>query len=484
MKLSELKVLSDDELALIDRTSRDILSEVGISIKSREILSLLEDRGVRVDHDRSVATFGPDLVQKAVGLAPHEVQVYNRDRSHSVRIGEGHPARFASGHNAIFTWHGAAVPRTSATKKEVGEFAKLANYLDQIDVVSPEAMPQDVPAQSSLLHGVEAVISNTVKPILFSPENDRELAAILEMLKVVSDGERVSERPIAICQYSPSSPLFWSEGAVKGFVKVVKEGLPCTILPGPLAGATSPYSLAANLIQKNCEVLSGVVIAQLIHPGAPLLCYNGGGQFDMRSMTALLGTPEVTLILIAGSQLAHYYGLPTHACIPDSDSHELDEQLGMENMLHVLAGTLGGSDLMVNAGMFATGETAALQQLVLDNDLIKVARRMAQGMSVDLEHVCLDSFRRVGPMGNYLEDESTLKFLRSEEWSISQIFTREKYENWKEKGAKSVVQKAADQVQVLMRRDDVPLEPDKRREIEAIIRSFEQNPRRDVAGAR
>jgi trimethylamine--corrinoid protein Co-methyltransferase len=474
MKIPELKVLNAEELALIDRASRDILNEVGIVIKSEEVLSLLEDRGVTVDHDRLVATFEHEQVQEALDLVPRDIVVHDRNRSYGVKLGEGHPPRFASGHNAIFTWHGAGAPRTPATKQEVCEFAKLANYLDQIDVVSPEAMPQDVPAASSLLHGVDAVINNTVKPILFSPENDRELAAIIDMLTVVSRGGKAGENPIAICQFSPSSPLFWSEGAIKGFVRVVQEGLPCTILPGPLAGATSPYSLIGNLIQKNCEVLSGVVIAQLLNPGTPLLSYNGGGQFDMRSMTAIFGTAEVTLIILAGSQLAHSYHLPTHACIPNSDSHELDEQLGMENALNVIVGALGGSDLMVNAGMFAAGETAAFEQLVLDNELFKLARRMAQGISVDLDHACLDSFRRTGPMGNYLEDPSTMRFLRSDEWSTSEIFTREKYENWRTKGAKSVVEKARERAEVLKQNEDVPLDPSQRREIAAIIRGFEQ----------
>jgi len=477
MKLSQLKVLNDEELALIDRASRDILREIGIKIKSREVLTLLEDQGVEVDQDRELARFDPGLVQKAVDLAPREISVFSRDKSYSLRLGEAHPPRFASGHNAVYTWHGPGAARAPTTKREVGEFAKLANYLEQIDVVSPEAMPQDVPPQSSLLHGVDAVLSNTVKPILFSPEHDREVAAILQVLQVVSGGGKIGEKPIGICQFSPSSPLFWNQGTIEGFVRVAREGLPCTILPGPLAGATSPYSLAANLVQKNCEVLSGVVIAQLANPGTPLLCYNGGGQFDMSSLTALLGTPEVTLIIIAGSQLARYYGLPTHACIPTSDSHELDEQLGMENALQVIAGVLGGSDLMVNAGMLATGETAAFEQLVLDNELFKLARRMAQGISVDLEHLCLDSFRRAGPMGNFLEDPSTLRFLRSEEWSVSPTFTREKYENWKGKGSKSAVQKAADAVEILKRREDVDLGTDKKREIAAIIRNFEQ-PRR------
>jgi trimethylamine--corrinoid protein Co-methyltransferase len=256
-------------------------------------------------------------------------------------------------------------------------------------------------------------------------------------------------------------------------MRVAREGFPCTILPGPLAGATSPYSLAANLIQKNCEVLSGVVIAQLANPGAPVLCYNGGGQFDMSSLTALLGTPEVTLILIAGSQLARYYGLPTHACIPTSDSHALDEQLAIENAMQVFAGTLSGSDLMVNAGMYATGETAALEQLVLDNELFKIARRLARGICVDREHLCLEAFRRAGETGNFLEDPSTLRFLRSGEWSTSQLLTRDKYENWRAKGARTVGEKAAELAGSLLEREDVSLEEGKRREIAAIIRAFE-----------
>jgi trimethylamine--corrinoid protein Co-methyltransferase len=475
MQLSGLKVLNDEELTLIDQASRGILQEVGVRIKSRRVLRLLEDHGVEVDHHRELARFDPDQVQKAVDLAPREVSVFCRDRSCRLRLGEGHPPRFASGHNAVYTWHGPGAGRRPTTKQEVGQFAKLANYLEQIDVVSPEAMPQDVPPQSSLLHGVEAVLCNTVKPILFSPESDREAEAILAMLRVVSGGMRAGDKPIGICQFSPSSPLFWNEATVEGFVRVAREGLPCTILPGPLAGATSPYSLAANLVQKNCEVLSGVVIAQLVNPGTPLLSYNGGGQFDMSSLTALLGTPEVALIIIAGSQLARYYGLPTHACIPTSDSHELDEQLGMENALQVIAGILGGSDLLVNAGMFATGETAAFEQLVLDDELFKLARRMAQGIRVDAEHLCLESFRRAGPMGNFLEDPSTLRFLRSGEWSGSPTFTREKYENWKAKGSKSVVEKAAEAVEILKRREDVGLEPDKKREIAAVIRRFEQS---------
>ncbi|MEW5815460.1 MAG: trimethylamine methyltransferase family protein [Spirochaetota bacterium] len=155
---------------------------------------------------------------------------------------------------------------------------------------------------------------------------------------------------------------------MKGLIRMVTEGFPCTILSGPLAGTTSSYTIASNVIQWNAEALSGLVISQLVNKRAPLLVYIGGGQFDMRSLTALLGTPEVALMIIAGAQLARFYGIPSHACIPCSDSHCLDQQLGIENMMLILVGLLCRTDLMVNAGMFATGETAAFEQLVIDND--------------------------------------------------------------------------------------------------------------------
>jgi trimethylamine--corrinoid protein Co-methyltransferase len=135
-------------------------------------------------------------------------------------------------------------------------------------------------------------------------------------------------------------------------------------------------------------VLSGVVIAQLMNRGTPLLVYNGGGQFDMRSMTAVLGTPEMATVMMAGNQLARFYKIPTHACIPCSDSHCPDQQLGMENMMFFFAGMLCKSDLMVNAGMFATGETASFEQLIIDNEIIKLARSIAKGILVNEDTVC------------------------------------------------------------------------------------------------
>lgn len=473
MNLSGIKILKASEIKMVDRGSKEILHKVGVRIKSREVLALLANRGVRIDLDRQTARFEPDLVQEAIEETPGEFEIYDRDRCRSLKVGVGSMPRIAAGHNAIYLYDMHKNERRPMSKHEVGLFAKLAHYLEEIDIVAPEAMPNGTPGKSSILHAVDAVVNNTSKPILFSCEDEVELSGILDIIRTVSDGRDQASHPYAIAQFSPSSPLYWNQGTVKGFVKVVQEGLPCTVLPGVIAGATGPYTLAGTLVQKNAEALSGVVIAQLIRKGAPILIINGAAKFDMRTQNAVFGSAEGSLLEIAGSQMLNYYGIPSHACVPTSDSHCLDQQMGIENMKSIFTNIACGTSLIVNAGMFAGGQTAAFEQLVIDNEIVKVSRRLMRGLAITDEKLALESILRVGPMGNYLVEPSTIENLRSGEWIESDIFVRESYDIWREQGGRMMAERASDLVEQLRNRDDISLEPGRQKRIQNIIDRFE-----------
>jgi trimethylamine--corrinoid protein Co-methyltransferase len=473
MKPTLVEVLNDEELRLVDRASREVLEEVGIKIRGHEILHILEDKGLDVDYERCTVCFDEAQLDAALSQTPETVELYNREGEKSFELGRDNPPRFASGFNAVFHLTAGNPDRQPATKSQVAEYARVSDQLEFIDVVGPQALPQDVPQSSAILHALEAVLDSTDKPVLFSPENDQEMSSIIEILRVVTGSDDLYHAPVGICQFSPSSPLFWNEGTIKGFMMVAEQGLPCTILPGPLAGATSPYTLASTLVQRNCEVLSAVVIAQLLRPGTPLLCYNGGGQFDMQSSSAVLASPEVALMIMAGNQLARHYHLPTHACIPTSDSHCLDEQLGLENMLLMLAGVLSATDLLVNAGMFATGQTAAFEQLAIDHETIRMVKRIMEGVRVDEDHLCLDAIKTVGPMGNYLDHESTLSFLRSGEWWRFELLSRQPYESWIAQGRKTMAERAERWLERIRSEPAFLLNEEQRKRIAEIIREHE-----------
>lgn len=472
MRPTSVEVLSPEELRAIDQASREVLEQTGLRVRNRELLNLFEDWGLAVDHDHWRVRFSSAQVQKAIALVPRKFELFQRNGRRAFALGGGERPRFAAGFNATFLLEPAG--RRPATRADVERCAKLAHHLEEVDLVGPAAVPHDVPARAATLHAVAAVLDSTTKPILFAPENDGETRAIVEVLEVATGEPAIGPRPTGICQFSPSSPLFWNEATLRGFLRMAGQGFPCTILPGPLAGATSPYTLAANLVQKNCEALAALVLAQLARPGTPLLVYNAGGQFDMRSQTAVFGSPEVTLILLAGTQLARYYGLPTHGCFPSSDSHCLDEQLGIENAVQLLACLFAGVDLMVNAGMFAAGQTFCPEQLVIDNDLFALVRRIARGITVDAQHLCQEAFQRVGPGGSFLEDPSTIANLRSGEWSELRVLERQGFERWRQEGSPTVVQRARRIVEELEGREPAVLDDDKRRRIRRILADYER----------
>lgn len=476
MRPTTVQVLSPAELAAVDRASLELLQETGIRVRGRDLLGELAGMGLAVDHDRGRVRFSPEQVREAIARTPRRVELYDRSGRPAFAVGQGSPPRFAAGFNATFVLDSATGARRPAAKADVARCARLAHALGEIDLVGPAAVPHDVPAAAAGLHALEAVLESTTKPVLFAPENDGEAAALLEMLQAAAEEEEAIGLA-GICQFSPSSPLFWNEGTLRGFLRVAHAGFPCTILPGPLAGATSPYTLAANLVQKNSEALAALTMAQLARPGTPLLLYNAGGQFDMRSQAAVLGTPEMTLLLLAGTQLARFYGLPTHACFPSSDSHCLDEQLGIENSLQLLACLFGGADLMVNAGMFACGETSSPEQLLIDNDLIAVVRRIARGITVDEEHLCREAFRRVEPGGSFLEDPTTLAHLRSGEWTELKVLGRQRHDPWRRDGSLTAADRARRLAEELDHGEQAMLAPEARRRVRDIIAQFERGHR-------
>jgi len=473
MRLSTLHVLSDDELQSIHQASLELLSGTGMVVHSRKVLELLSDHGARVDPQASRVRIPPEMVEKALSTVPPKIDLYNREKELSLTLGDGTP-KAASGHNAIFVLDMETGERRSATKEDVADFARLSDALSNISVVGVQAMPQDVRPQATLLHAVEAVFNNCEKHLYFSPESAEVTTAIFDMARVVCDGEDLSSHPILTCQLSSTSPFTWEGGAVEAVIETAKAGVPCCFLPLPFSGVTSPITLAGTLTVHNAELLSGVVISQLVRPGTPVIYGSAWTTFDMQKANVLIGSPEAGLMRIAGTQLARFYHMPSHTISPDSDSHCHDEQNAWERLFTSMCALSSGIDLIVNAGMFATGLTVSFEQLVMDDEILGLLFRLLKGIEITEETIAADLIDRVGPGSNFLTEDHTLKYLRTAEHWQSSISNRCSYERWRQMGGPDVVQKAREKArEILKTHQPQTLSDEVRKGIGEIIRAFE-----------
>jgi trimethylamine:corrinoid methyltransferase-like protein len=142
--------------------------------------------------------------------------------------------------------------------------------------------------------------------------------------------------------------------------------------------------------------------------------------------------------------------------------------------VQLLACLFAGTDLMVNAGMFAAGQTFCPEQLVIDNDLCALVRRIARGISVDAQHLCREAFRRVEPEGSFLEDPTTVAHLRTGEWSELKALGRQDHERWRREGSPTASDRARRIAGELEEREPAPLSESRRRRIRRILTEFEQ----------
>jgi trimethylamine--corrinoid protein Co-methyltransferase len=378
MNLSPLKVLSDSEVLQIHDATLGILENCGVKVGSPPIFSLLRAKGLPVDTDKQIVRFTRASIEQALSHIPPQFEVYDREGKFAFILGDGN-SKIAAGHNAVF-WVDSETGETRYSKvADVELFARLCDKLECIDMIGIPVMPQDIPEpRNSLLYGVRAVIENSRKPIFFSTDNARINRAIINLAEAAFAGDFQSQ-VYAITQFSPTSPLFWEEGVLEAIMDTVQTAVPLAILREPNAGLSAPYTLAGLLTVNNAEGISGLAIIQMLKPGTKVLYANSWMVTDMRGAAALVGSTETTICRVAGAQLARFYRVPSHTTAPNSDNHAHDEQNAWEKTFSMFCSVGAGNDLIVNCGMFATGMTCSHEQLIMDEGISAIPRRIAAG---------------------------------------------------------------------------------------------------------
>jgi trimethylamine--corrinoid protein Co-methyltransferase len=472
MKLSRLEILSDAEVRQIHDAALDILAECGVEVQSPRLLKLLQAKGATVDLAGARVRFPRALAEDALSHAPAAFDLFNRDGEFAFRLGGG-AAKVAAGHNAVFwtdTENGDPRPSTVA---DVAAFAAICEQLPEIDMVGIPVMPQDVAdPKSTLLHGVRAVVENTRKPVYFSTDCPRVNRGCLDLLQAACRGGDLRARPYGISQLSPTSPLYWEANPADAILDCLERGVPVAILPEPNAGVSAPYSLAGLLTVNHAECLSGLIMIQLLQPGAKVMYANSWTTTDMRTGAALVGSIETTQCRVAAAQLARHCRIPSHTTAPNSDNHAHDEQNAWEKTFSLFAAQAAGHDLIVNCGMFATGMTCSHEQLVMDAEIAAMGRRLTGGIEVTAETIAAGLVKETGPRGSFLTADHTLERLASGEFWEPRVGVRGPHGAWLAAGSKNAYKRAQEQARACIARGGATLPAEVQARLAAITAAF------------
>jgi trimethylamine---corrinoid protein Co-methyltransferase len=432
-----LKVLNRDQALAIHASALEILDKTGFKMEHPGAREILANAGCRVFNDNWLR-MPSYLVQDALGSAPTQITLYDQKGNKAMPLTNGNPF-YGTGSDATFTVDLETGERRRAVKKDVGNFARLVDGLENISFAMSMGNPDDVPIENIYVYVFAEMVKNTNKPIVFIADSGKDIAKIYDIACQVAGSEDALQRKPFILNYSEAiSPLRFPENVMERLMFCAEKKIPVCFPSGSNAGGGAPVTLAGAMAMGIAENLVGLVVHQLVGKGSPFLFGPNVSALDMKSSVVCYGCPEWSLTQAALADMRdEIYGLPIWAFAGASDAKVMDAQAGAEAMFSIITALLSRSNLIHDVGFLEYGSTSSLEMVCMANELISMSRFFADGIPVTDQTLAFEAIERVakgGPGSIFLTDDHTFEnFMQS--LFLPRLLDRSRYDSWKSAGA-------------------------------------------------
>lgn len=453
-----LTLLNEAQRKRLHEAALEILETAGVRIATPEARALLEGAGAEaVEED--LLRIPRSIIEDALDKAPSQFTIYDRSGAPSMYMGEG-KTYLSVGVTNLTYLDPADHDRRDFTFDDIASAARLGDGLKNIDfVTTPGVVRQSKDMRVELVnhHEFIAMVTNTTKPLMVLIADGPTLADVFEMASVVAGSdEALSEKPFVVPYLNPVSPLMFNEETLDKLLMCADRGIPVVCQGAPQVGGSSPVTIASTIVVAAAESLCGLALSQLRRPGAPYITGTVPFVMDMRTGNVASSGPEMLLMMIGMSELAQYWGIPSLGVAGGGDSKAPDEQAAFEPAFYMQGVTLGGADLVFDAGSIECGLMFSPEIAVVSDEVMGMYRRYQQGMALDDESLALDVIREVGPAGFFLGEKHTLAHFR-DMWEPS-LMSWEDRTTWEASGAKTMGQRARERaVQLITEHEVEPL---------------------------
>jgi trimethylamine---corrinoid protein Co-methyltransferase len=427
-----LRIMDEAQCETIHHASLEILRRTGIRVHHPGALSLLREAGCHV-MDGNLVKIPAGLVEWALQQAPSVIALCDRGTETArVRLEPGR-THFGPGSDCPNYLDPRTGERRAYTLADLRDCARLVDSLPELSFIMSMGIPGNF-SGFTYRKQYATLIQNCAKPVVFVCNDGQDCKAIADAAALVAGGmDNLRLNPTLLLYSEPSTPLQQSDTATEKLLFMAERGLPVVHSPAPMMGSTAPVTLAGGLALGNAEVLSSVVMHQLKRPGAPFLYGSGLHHLDMRTSISVYGAPEFQLARLAVASMASYYDLPSWGYAGHSDSILFDEQAAADAVFSVQNALLSGTNLVHDVGYLEAGLITSPEMMVFTADMIGMMRHYMEGFSLDGESLALDVIHAVGPGGNFLGEDHTMRHFR-ELWQ-PELFDRQRFDSWKSAGS-------------------------------------------------
>lgn len=460
-----LQRLDEAGLDALHDATMHILEAIGIQINHERARDAFRNCGAEVDED-NVVTVPRDVVEECLAAAPSQFTLHGRNPETNLTVGgDGKPVRApAYGPPHVYTFEDG---RREARLSDYERLTKLAHVEEVINCTGYSVCePADVGQGHKHFEMLGRSLTLSDQPVMASAHGEVRARESLDMVGIAVDDRELS-KPYVTGLVNTVPPRRIDAEMLAGLLTYAEAGQPLLISSLTMAGASGPESLPGSIAQANAETIMGIVLAQLVNPGTPVIYGLPASTIDARYGSLSIGSPESALVVSVAAQLGRYYGLPARGGGGLTDAKTVDYQSGFESALVGAVTEMAGVDYTLHAaGVLESYGTVSPEKFVLDCEVLRYLDRFRRGFDVDAGSFQLDRIEAVEPGGHFLDGPS----LGDGEFHRPTAVDKRSHDDWAADGSRSAFERGRDRVRSRLDAYQRPhMDSDLERELERYV---------------
>lgn len=393
---------------LIHNGAMEILGEVGVKIYNAKALEIYKSNGIRVENDTVYLT--EEQVMHWLKKAPAEFTIHARNPKYDMTIG-GDRVNHAPTYGCAFIddWDGN---RRRGTMKDYVKCLKLIHAEDTYSINGGIMIqPNDVAEKESALAMFYATLAHSDKAIMLPTGFKEEMELIMKASCELFGGkEELIAKPRMIALINTVSPLALDERMLDCLMILAEHGQPVILCPAAMLGATGSLSMAGTLVSGIAEDLAGLVLAQMVRPGTPVVLGVQSTAADMRGgISFACAAPEGTLMQGFAANMGRFYGVPSRGGGCQTDAPFINCQAGYESMLTFSSAYRHGINFVMEAGgVMDSVNATSFEKMIVDFEIIRQVKKAFTPIEVNEETLNLKEIKEVAHDGSFVMTDYTL----------------------------------------------------------------------------
>jgi trimethylamine--corrinoid protein Co-methyltransferase len=445
-------LLTDQQVERTHQASLEILEKVGLIVRNTKAREVFKRNGAHMDDDR--VRLPRAVVEKYRVLIPPNFTFRGRDPKFDRTIPEDGPV-IVTGSSAPNLIDPVTGNERRSRSDDIARIAHLINELPGYDVFSVSVLADDAPVDQFTLARLYPSLKYCLKPVRITSRDLNDAKTILQLGGLIAGSvEAYRAHPFITHHYCPVvSPLTMDHLSTEALIFFAEEQLPVYPTIVPNAGLTSPMSLAGTLAQGNAEFLAAAVLMQMVREGTPLIYATLPTVADLRTGAYASGGIECGILLMAHTQMAHYYNVPSGGYVGLTNSKINDAQSGYETGMSTTASVLAGIDMLNMGGLLEALKVFDFAKAVIDDEIGQMLKRIKRGMEFNEENLAMETITKVGPGGSYLVEPHTVKRMKTVAL-LTKLSDRDSRSEWQKKGGLDTHARAMLRVREILTKDD------------------------------